>query len=404
MNSTKENMSPVSRLLSHPIAPKRIVVIRLDRIGDVVLSTPVLQALRHQYPHAFLAMMVRPACEDVVRGNPYLNEAILYEKEGAHRSMMGTIRFARRLRRYEFDTALVLHPSNRSHWIPWLAGIPVRIGYGRKCGWLLTHRVPHRKQEGQQHEAVYTLELLAVLGLTLPMDPRPTIALSPRANQRIEVLLSAASVSVTEPGDPAEGGEGEAGRPPRPAFRVRPDGERSRNPAAEGGGRTDRLIAIHPSASCVSKRWMPQRFAQVADRLIAQQGVRVCVVASASDTPHANQMVQAMTQPVLNVAGLLSIAELAALLHRCRLLISNDSGPVHIAAAVGTPVVDIFGRNQRGLSPLRWGPLGEGHVILHHEVGCVTCLAHNCDIDFLCLTSLSVDEVYQAACSILQRP
>ena len=84
-------------------------------------------------------------------------------------------------------------------------------------------------------------------------------------------------------------------------------------------------------------------------------------------------------------------------------MISNDSGPVHVAAAVGTPVVDIFGRNQRGLSPQRWGPLGEGHVVLHKEVGCVTCLAHRCDIEFLCLTSLSVEEVYQAAVSVLEK-
>ena len=364
MSSHGVSLNPQSAIRNPQLpSPKRILVIRLDRIGDVVLSTPVLQALRHRYPHAFIAMMVRQACADVVAGNPYLNEVVVYEKEGAHRSVIGTIRFARQLRhRYAFDTALVLHPSNRSHWIPWLAGIPVRIGYNRKCGWLLTHRVPHRKQEGQRHEEVYTLEMLAPFGIELPADPRPTITLSPRANQRIDALLAAASVSVGEP-----------------------------------------LLAIHPSASCVSKRWMPQRFAQVADRLIAEQGVRMCVVAGESDVPYADQMVQAMTQPVLNLAGQLSMAELAVLLHRCRLLISNDSGPVHVAAAVGTPVVDIFGRNQRGLSPLRWGPLGEGHVILHKEVGCVTCLAHNCDIDFLCLTSLSVDEVYHAASSILQR-
>jgi len=146
---------------------------------------------------------------------------------------------------------------------------------------------------------------------------------------------------------------------------------------------------------------MPDRFAQVADRLITEQGMKVCLVAGDPDVLYAHQVAQGMRQVPVNFAGRLSVAELAALLARCRLLISNDSGPVHVAAAVGTPVVDIFGRNQRGLSPMRWGPLGQGHVILHKEVGCVTCLAHNCDIDFLCLTSLSVEEVYQAALNIL---
>ena len=343
------------------LSPARILVIRLDRLGDVVLSTPVFEELRRRFPHAFIAAMVRPACRDVVEGHPAVNEVILYEKEGAHRSAWATVRFARGLRRYEFDAALVLHPSNRSHWIPWLARIPVRLGYSRKCSWLLTHPLPHRKQEGAQHEAAYTLELLRPFGIR-PGVPRPSVPVSPRAAERVAALLERAGIQ----------------------------------PSAL-------LVAIHPSASCISKRWMPERFAEVADRLAAERGVRICLVAGADSTAQAEAAVRAMRQSALNLAGALSVAELAALLRRCRLLVSNDSGPVHVAAAVGTPVVDIFGRNQRGLSPQRWGPLGEGHVVLHKEVGCVTCLAHQCDIEFLCLTSLSVEEVYQAAVSVLEK-
>ena len=342
------------------VAPKRILVIRLDRLGDVILSTPVLDALRRTFPHAFIAMMVRPACREVLEGNPHLNEVIVYQKEGAHRTIRGTIRFARALRRDAFDTALVLHPSNRSHWIPWLAGIPRRIGYDRKSAWLLTHRLPHRKQEGEQHEVRYALDMLQVFGIA-PGAPQPFMPIHPEAAKRIEMLVGDHAIQSAE-----------------------------------------RLVAIHPSASCVSKRWMPQRFAEVADRLIAEHGVRVCVIGDEAAGPHAQAMVGAMRRPALNLVGQVSVAELAALLKRCELLISNDSGPVHVAAAVGTPVVDIFGRNQRGLSPQRWGPLGEGHVVLHKEVGCVTCLAHNCDIDFLCLTSLSAEEVYRAAVGVLQ--
>ncbi|MBI4342085.1 MAG: lipopolysaccharide heptosyltransferase II [Candidatus Omnitrophica bacterium] len=347
--------------MSDMLIPKRILVIRLDRLGDVILSTPVLQALRQRFPHAFIAMMVRPPCREAVEGNPHLNEVLLYEKEGRHRGIGATIRFARSLRRFEFDTALVLHPSHRSHWIPWLARIPSRIGYDRKSGWLLTHRLPHRKQEGARHEAVYTLELLRPFGI-VPGTPRPVVPVAPAADRRVDEWLAAQAL---RPGD--------------------------------------RLVAIHPSASCVSKRWMPERFAQVADRLATEQGVRICLVAGEPDAVFAEAVLRAMRQPAVNAAGRLSVGELAALLRRCRLLISNDSGPVHVAAAVGTPVVDIFGRNQRGLSPQRWGPLGAGHVVLHKEVGCVTCLAHRCDIEFLCLTSLSVEEVYRAAVSVLEQ-
>jgi ADP-heptose:LPS heptosyltransferase len=113
------------------LTPKRILVIRLDRLGDVVLSTPALQALRERFPHAFIAMMVRPECREAVEGNPHLNEVIVYDKGGVHHSIGGTLQFARRLRRRYFDTAIALHPSHRSHWIPWLAGIPVRMGWRR---------------------------------------------------------------------------------------------------------------------------------------------------------------------------------------------------------------------------------------------------------------------------------
>ncbi len=356
--------SDPSPITQHPSSglriPRRILVVRLDRIGDVVLSTPVLQALRHQYPHAFIAMMVRPPSQEILAGHPHLNEVIVYEKEGAHRSLWGTMRFAHALRRHAFDTAIILHPSNRSHWIPWLAGIPVRIGYDRKSSWLLTHRSPHQKHEGSQHEAAYTLDMLSIFGIRVAEVPRPLITITPRAEQRIDALVTQHGIAAT-----------------------------------------DCVVAIHPSASCISKRWMPERFAQVADRLMTEQETRIFLIAGAEDAAIAQQVAQTMHQPAINVAGQLNLSELAALLRRCRLLISNDSGPVHIAAAVGTPVVDIFGRNQRGLSPGRWGPLGEGHVILHKEVGCVTCLAHHCDIEFLCLTSLSVEEVYQAASGVL---
>jgi len=342
-------------------APRRILIIRLDRIGDVILSTSVLPPLRRAYPDAFLAMMVRPACRDLVDGHPLLNEAILYDKDGAQHGVVATVRFALALRRYYFDTALVLHPTHRSHWIPWLAGIPTRVGYDRKSPWLLTQRLPHRKQEGSRHEADYTLDIVRALGID-PGAPSPIIARQPAAEQAIDARL------------------------------------------AQLGVDRGRLIALHPSASCVSKRWMPERFAAVADQLIAEQRATVAIVAGKEDLLVAQAVVRAMRQKPIDFAGRLSLGELTALLARCRLLVSNDSGPVHVAAAVGTPVVAIFGRNERGLSSHRWGPVGAGHIVLHKEVGCEVCLAHRCQIAFKCLTALEPDEVYRAAASILDRP
>ncbi len=341
--------------------PQRILVIRLDRIGDVVLSTPVVRQLRQAFPTAFLAMMVRPECRELVEGHPDLDAVLLYDRDGREHSVAATIGFARRLRADRFDAALILHPSNRSHWIPWLAGIPMRVGYARKTAWLLTHRVPHRKQEGDRHEAEYSLELLRVLGIE-PAPPAPVIALSSAAQVRAEQHLAQA-----------------------------------------GAGASRQIVALHPSASCRSKRWAPERFAVVADRLASEQGVQVVLVAGPADVEHADAVRRAMRTAPLNLAGRLSVGELAWVLKRAAVLLSNDSGPVHIAAAVGTPVVAIFGRNERGLSPRRWGPVGQGHVVLHKEVGCKICLAHRCVIQFRCLSELSVDEVYGAVVELLRR-
>jgi len=151
------------------------------------------------------------------------------------------------------------------------------------------------------------------------------------------------------------------------------------------------LVGIHPSASDGSKRWPAQRFAQLADRLADSRGVRVVLVAGPADAPQAQHVEQAMQRRPLNVAGRLSVGELAALLARCRLLVSNDSGPVHLAAAVGTPVVALFGRAQPGVNATRWRPLGPGHIVLDKSD----------PSRFSSIDVLSVEDVFHAACSLL---
>jgi heptosyltransferase-2 len=346
-------------------APQRILVVRLDRLGDLVLSLPAVEALKAAFPQSYLAMLVQKPWAEVLVGHPAVDHVYAYDKAGEHRTWRGTWRFARRLRGEHFDTAVVLHPSNRSHGMVFLAGIPTRVGYDRKLSGLLTHRFPHHKQHGQQHESAYTLELLQVLGLSPPPSVRPPrLAVDPQARMAVLQRLQAAGWSSGQP-----------------------------------------LIAVHPSASCPSKRWPTERFAAVCNQLIEKYHACVCLIAGPEDVPQARAVQQAMhqTPAVCNWAGQLAINETVALLAASTLLLSNDSGPVHLAAAVGTPVVVIFGRNNAGLSPRRWGPLGEGHIILHKEVGCAVCLAHHCQIQFRCLTELSVAEVAEACFSILMR-
>jgi heptosyltransferase-2 len=330
-------------------------------MGDVILSTSVIETLRKTYPSAFIAMMVKPSWRELLDGNPYLNEIITYDKDGVHHGIFGTMKFSWRLRKYDFDMVLVLNPRARSHWCVWLAGIPVRIGFDSESGWLLTHRVPFRKHEGKKHEIEYMMELLKFLNIE-DQNHHPFVAVSREAAQHVDQICKDLKVDGSKP-----------------------------------------AVAIHPSSSCLSRRWMPERFAELADRLIDHYGVKVFLISGASEKSFADSVEKTMKHPSLNVAGKLSLKETAGLLKRCIMLISNDSGPTHLAAAVGTPVVAIFGASQSGLSSTRWKPFGSDHVVLQKDVGCKICLAHDCEIQFRCLTELSVDEVYQAVVPMLAR-
>jgi len=339
---------------------RRILVVRTDKIGDVVLSTPVIKNLRRYFPNSYIAMMVSPNTKELVEGNPYLDEVIVYDKENEHKGWFASLRFSRYLKKKRFDLAIILHPTNRVHLVTFFAGIPQRVGYNRKLGFLLTDKIPHTKQLGQKHESEYNLDLLRYLGLK-DLENQIFVPIKAEAKKYVEQLLE-----------------------------------------KQGIREDDFLIAVHPSATCPSKRWPPERFAELCDKLKEKYDLKILVVAGPKDIDLAQKLINMMKEKAINLAGKLSLGELAYLLKRCRLFISNDSGPVHISSAVGTPVISIFGRNQAGLSPLRWGPLGKYDRVIHKEVGCQVCLAHNCQKGFLCLKAISVEDVLKVAEEILK--
>jgi len=341
---------------------KRILVIRTDRIGDVILSTPAMRALRQRYPDALIAAMVSPYTKEIVEGSPFLDEVIVYDKELTHKGWLSTLRFAFALRQKMFDAALVLHPTNRVHLIAFLAGIPKRVGYNKKLGFLLTDKVEHLKQLGEKHELEYSLDLAGFLDAQT-QDKTLFMPIKSESEKWAEGFIE--------------------------GLRIRKE---------EG------LLIINPSASCPSKIWPPERFAEVADILAKRYGLKVIIVTGALDSPLAEKVIKNMHAPAISLAGKISLSQLASILKRASLFISNDSGPVHICSALNVPVISIFGRSQAGLSPRRWGPVGVKDKALHKQVGCVECLAHNCKRGFACLNAITVSEVVSCASSILKYP
>lgn len=337
--------------------PKRILIIRTDRLGDVILSTPVIKNLRAAYPKAHIAFMCRPYTKPVLEGNPYLDEVIVYDKYGKHKSIWASVQFSLYLRKKKFDWAIILHPTNRAHFIAFLAGIPYRVGWDRKMSYFLTKKIPHTKQEGKKHELEYTLDILNQIGVPV-FDFNTYFPVNEYAIKKVEELFKKLGL-----------GEGE------------------------------KIIVIHPSASCPSKRWPEEYFSQLI-KLISDKGnLKIIIVTSENEKKFGQKIVD--ENEVIDLRGKLNIAELGALLRKSSLFISNDSGPVHIAAALEIPVISIFGRCDPGLSPRRWRPLGKKSFYFHRNIGCKKCFAHNCLKEFLCLKAISPQEVAKKAISIL---
>ncbi len=341
------------------IKADKILVIRTDRIGDVLLSTPAIKAIRNAYPQSHIAMMVRPYAVDIVDGNPNLDEVIIYDKYGRHGSFLSSLKFAFALRKKKFDLAIILHPTNRVHLITWLAGIRRRVGYKRKLGFLLSTAVTDEKHLGLKHEVDYGLELLREIGID-SKERKPFMKVKEDDLKWVKGLFLEKNIDRNRP-----------------------------------------LFCLHPGASCISKKWPAENFAKLNDCLQEKLKAQVIVFAGKEDKQTANDVYRlSQNKPACILKGV-SLGRIAALLAASHLLISNDSGPVHISVAVGTPVVAIFGRNQPGLSPRRWGPLGKNDIVLHKDVGCKVCLAHNCQRDFECLKVIKIEDVLDAVRKII---
>ncbi|MDP2939243.1 MAG: glycosyltransferase family 9 protein [Candidatus Omnitrophota bacterium] len=341
---------------------KKILIIRTDRIGDVILTTPVIKAIRQSFPKSFISIMVSPVSKDIVEGNPYLDEVIVYDKKGRDKGIFGLFRFVLSLKKRNFDLSLNLHTKKRINLISFLAGIKQRIGYdNNKFSFLLTTRLKDVRVQGKKHEADYCLDVLKTIGINTD-EKQLFMPLKDASEKWAQEVLKENNVKAN-----------------------------------------DMLVAIHPDASCPSKRWPIERFAQVCNKLIEEKGFKIAIISGQGNSKIIEIVKRYLRHPVLDLSGRTSVSQLASFLKRCNLFISNDSGPVHIAQAVGTPVIVIFGRNQAGLSPIRWAPLGKNNIILHKDVGCKVCLAHNCKIGFICLAAISVKEILEAVDVILKK-
>ena len=321
--------------------PKRILLVRTDRIGDLLLNTPAIKAIRQAYPESRISMVVNPNSKEAIEKNKDIDEIICFDDKVKNK-LSDKLGLFFKILSSRFDMAVMLNPSRFFNIQTHVAGIPKRVGYDKKLGFLLTDKIEDKKYLAEKHEIEYNLDLAAVAGA--------------RAGSKDLVF--------------------EFGKEDEDSVNdiLNKQGLR---PAAN-------LVAIHPGTSNPQKKWDTKKFAQLADKLIQDHGAIVCVVGSREEAQTARELAANMKQKAIDLTGKLSLKELGAFLKKCKALVSNDSGPVHIASAVKTPVVAIFAKGVQGAEPARWAPLNKNSQVIYEK-----------------LDELSVDKVLEAVKKVI---
>ncbi len=321
-------------------------------LGDAVMAIPTLAGIRAVRPGAEMHVLTRPSLASLYRLVPDVAGIV----ETRSRGLFDWRDESRALAAHDFAAALILPRSFRSSLLPWAAKIPERIGYGSGGrGFFLTRSLLREPRLLRGHRVHYYRHLLSAWG-DPPPAAAPCIPVPAAARAWAEAL-------------------------PVPAGRVR--------------------VAVNPGATYgTAKQWYPERFIALGRRLVRERNAHILVVGGPDGRDLGARIRDGIgATDAMSLAGGTDLPQLAAALASCRLLVTNDTGPMHVAAAVGTPVVAVYGPTD----PVTTPPYGEGHAIVRHPVECSPCLLRTCPIDHRCMAGIGVEEVFRSCVNSLDR-
>jgi heptosyltransferase-2 len=343
---------------------ERLLVRGPNWIGDAVMCEPAMGSLRTLFPAAEISLLVTPPIAELFQGHPGVDRILLYARRGRHAGLAGKWALATELRRARFQVAILFQNAFEAALLACLAGVPTRHGYATDGRWfLLRDAVPVPARATIRHQVYYYLDLLRPLGSIPP--PRPPRLYLEEGDERVAATLASAGV-----------------------------------------GTSDFVIGVNPgSVYGGAKRWLPDRFAETADRLVDRQRgstgrpVRVVIVGGRGEEELGRAVAERMRHVPAQLSGRTTVRELMAVIRRCGLFLTNDTGPMHIAAAFGVPLVAVFGPTDARTT----APFGNERAIVREPVECAPCLLRECPIDHRCMTRVTVDRVYGAALAQLAR-
>jgi lipopolysaccharide heptosyltransferase I len=345
------------------LAAKKILLIRLSSIGDVLHCTPIAQTLREQFPDAKISWVVGEKSKDILLGNPYLDQIIVWQREkweaalrtGAWRSGYHDFRnLERYLKEDRYDIAIDMHGLLLTGLIAWRSGAKTRIGFSNaREGSPLFYTEKVKPLVGQQITRQY-LQLLKALDVRKVSNTM----LMPIAEENLKF-----AEHIWE---------------------------------QHHIGADDIVVILNPSTSWVTKNWPPEHFTMLANLLISKHRAKIMLLGAHGDIPLVNKIASGITDEIINLAGKTNLKDLAAVVKKSNLFIGGDTGPLHIAAAVGTPTISLFGPT----NPRIYAPEGPGHIALTAPVNCKGCHSRTCQ-DIVCMKQILPLEVYQAARGLL---
>jgi len=344
---------------------ERVVVRGVNWVGDAVMTVPALRELRRVLPQAQITLVTRPWAEGLFSGAEFLDELLIYERRP--RSLRAVARQIRQWRSRRFDLALLFQNAFEAALIAGAAKVPVRIGYatdGRRA--LLTHPLPVPGWRGERHEIFYYLNIVAELerllyGRSAIMEREPQFALgvSEKRKKRAREFLSEQGVKMDRP-----------------------------------------LVALCPgSTNSRAKRWPAERYAILADRFIEEAGASVLLIGSPDELEVSHEVQARMKNEPIVLTGRTELEQAVGVLSLVDVLITNDTGPAHIASALNRPTLVIFGPTD----PRTTRPYPSVAEIIRHPPDCAPCMLRDCPIDHRCMTAITPEEVFARASALMKK-
>ena len=329
----------------------KILVIRVDGIGDLLNSTPAIALLRKNYPSAEITVLARPLNAPVLVGNPDVDRILMFDRDGKHSGILARLQFYRELRRERFQLAVAMQTAMWTHLVAFLSGATYRLGrYQKRFRSTLTHAWRGQYRKGETHEVDRNLELVRLI-------------CKDGGKRKLVFHLSPDEIATAKAHLTACG--------------VTPD---------------TFLIGIHPGGSSFDKRWPEKQYAELADRFARHYNATILLLRGPEEAELVQNIQAAMQSDAITYAPE-TIRALGAMLSCCGLVVCNDSGPMHLAAALNVPTVAIFGPTDH----VAWHPLSENASIVRRDMPCWPCSAHKCKIGWECTKKLPIEPVWAAA-------